>query len=167
MAFPQKLLSEGEVVILHTRTHWKALVWPSMILIATAAVGGYLLSVGAAWLTWATLIVAAIVIALFVLRPFLRWVSSTDTLTNRRLITRSGVINRVGRDIPLWKINDVTINRGLLDRIVGCGTITVESAGERGQIVLHDVPDAETLHLKLQEQLLQINRGDGLEPRRE
>jgi membrane protein YdbS with pleckstrin-like domain len=164
MPFPEKLLSEGEVVILHTRTHWKALVWPTIILLLAAAAAGYVMSVGSMWFTWPTVIVAAIVLGLFVLRPFLRWLSSTDTLTNRRLITRSGIINRTGRDIPLRKINDVTINRGLLDRMLGCGTITVESAGERGQIVLHDVPEAEVLHLKLQEQLLEIDRRDGREP---
>jgi membrane protein YdbS with pleckstrin-like domain len=167
MPFPEKLLSDGEVVILHTRTHWKALVWPTIVLIVTAAVAGYLLSVGAAWLTTLTVIVAAIVLAVFVLRPFLRWVSSTDTLTNRRLITRSGVITRTGRDIPLQKINDVTIHRGLLDRMLGCGTITVESAGERGQIVLYDIPDAELFHLKVQEQLLNIDRPGGRELPRE
>jgi membrane protein YdbS with pleckstrin-like domain len=164
MPFPEKLLSEGEVVILHTRTHWKALVWPTIILLLAAAAAGYVMSVGSMWFTWPTVIVAAIVLGLFVLRPFLRWLSSTDTLTNRRLITRSGIINRTGRDIPLRKINDVTINRGLLDRMLGCGTITVESAGERGQIVLHDVPEAEMLHLRLQEQLLEIDRRDGREP---
>jgi membrane protein YdbS with pleckstrin-like domain len=164
MPFPEKLLSEGEVVILHTRTHWKALVWPTIILLLAAAAAGYVMSVGSMWFTWPTVIVAAIVLGLFVLRPFLRWLSSTDTLTNRRLITRSGIINRTGRDIPLRKINDVTINRGLLDRMLGCGTITVESAGERGQIVLYDVPEAEMLHLRLQEQLLEIDRRDGREP---
>jgi uncharacterized membrane protein YdbT with pleckstrin-like domain len=158
------LLSEGEVVILHTRTHWKALVWPTIILILTAAAAGYLLSVSSVWLTWPTIIIAAAILGLFVLRPFLRWLSSTDTLTNRRLITRSGVINRVGRDIPLRKINDVTIHRGLLDRMLGCGTITVESAGERGQIVLYDIPDVEVLHLRLQEQLLETDRREGREP---
>jgi hypothetical protein len=154
MPFPEKLLSDGEVVILHTRTHWKALVWPTIVLIVTAAVAGYLLSVGAAWLTTLTVIVAAIVLAVFVLRPFLRWASSTD-------------ITRTGRDSPLQKINDVTIHRGLLDRMLGCGTITVESAGERGQIVLYDIPDAELFHLKVQEQLLNIDRPGGRELPRE
>jgi membrane protein YdbS with pleckstrin-like domain len=163
MPFPEKLLSEGEVVILHTRTHWKALVLPTIVLIVTAAAAGFLLSVESTWLAWVTIVVAALVLAILVVRPFLRWLSSTDTLTNRRLITRSGVITRTGRDIPLRKINDVTIHRGPLDRMLGCGTITVESAGERGQIVLLDVPDAEVLHLRLQEQLLEIDRRDGSE----
>ena len=32
---------------------------------------------------------------------------------------------------------------GILERILGCGTLTVESAGERGQLVLRDVPRVE------------------------
>jgi uncharacterized membrane protein YdbT with pleckstrin-like domain len=156
MGFSEKLLGEGEHVILHTRTHWKALVLPTIVLLVVAAAGGFLLATVPTWADWIVLAVAVVLLGIFVLKPFLQWMSSTDTLTNRRLITRSGVFTRHGRDIPLRKINDVSIQRGVLDRLLGCGTVTVESAGERGQIVLHDVPDAEVFHLRVQEQLLAI-----------
>ena len=32
---------------------------------------------------------------------------------------------------------------GILERVLGCGTLVVESAGERGQLVLRDVPHVE------------------------
>lgn len=155
MPFSEKLLGEGEHVILHTRTHWKALVLPAIVLVATAAVGGYVVAVSPGWVGWTVVAVALVVLGWLVVKPFLQWLSSTDTLTNRRLITRSGVFTRTGRDIPLRKINDVSIHRDLLDRVLGCGTVTVESAGERGQVVLKDVPHAEVLHLRIQEQLLE------------
>jgi uncharacterized membrane protein YdbT with pleckstrin-like domain len=65
-------------------------------------------------------------------------------ITNRRLIIRLGWIHRVGRDIPLEKINDVSFRHdSLLDRMLGCGTLVVESAGEHGQVELDDIPHVE------------------------
>jgi len=167
MAFPEKNLGEGEHVVIHTRTHWKALVWPTVFLIVTAGVAGFLLSLGGPdWVRWVIIGVALVVIVLLVVVPYLRWMSSTDTITNHRLITRSGVIARTGRDIPLRKINDVTLFRGPLDRILGCGTLTVESAGERGRIILHDVPAAQSVHVRLQELLMDVAVDDGYDTRR-
>jgi len=46
--------------------------------------------------------------------------------------------------MPLSRVNDVTFEHsGLLERMLGCGTLVVESAGERGQLVLRDVPRVE------------------------
>ncbi len=57
---------------------------------------------------------------------------------------------RSGRDVPLSRINDVAFEHsGLLSRILGCGTLTVESAGERGQIVLRDVPNVEVVQREI------------------
>ena len=68
------------------------------------------------------------------MKPFLLWLTSEYTVTNRRLINRSGLITRVGRDIPLYRINDVSYERGLLDRILGCGTLVIAVASEEGHI---------------------------------
>jgi uncharacterized membrane protein YdbT with pleckstrin-like domain len=166
IAFPPKLLGAGEEVILHERTHWKALVLPAIFLIATCAVGGFLLAVGPDWSMWAVIGIGLLVIAIFSVWPFLNWLASTDTLTNRRLITRQGVITRTGRDIPLKKVNDVAYERGLIDRLLGCGTLIVESAGERGHNVIRDVPKVELFHLKLQELLLDLDIPDETDQRR-
>jgi uncharacterized membrane protein YdbT with pleckstrin-like domain len=75
--------------------------------------------------------------------PVLRWRTTVYELTNRRLRMRDGIITRHGRDIPLARINDVSFSKGLLDRLLGSGRLTVESAGEHGQIVLNDIPRVE------------------------
>ena len=82
---------------------------------------------------------------LFTVRPFLVWLTASYTVTNRRLINRSGVFMRKGRDIPLHRINDVRYERGVLDRILGCGTLMISDASEQGSSVLPDVPHVEKL----------------------
>jgi membrane protein YdbS with pleckstrin-like domain len=56
---------------------------------------------------------------------------------------RSGILAREGRDVPLSRVNDVSFQHTLLERILRCGTLIVESAGERGQVTLTDVPRVE------------------------
>lgn len=170
MGISAKLLGDDEHVVRSTRTHWKALIVPVLVLLAVAGVGSFLAAVmpDGGWQGAGRIAIAAVglvVIAIFVLKPFLDWFFATYTLTDRRLITRRGILTRSGRDIPLMRINDVSYEHGIIDRILGCGTLVIESAGERGQVVLPDVPHVERLHLQMSDLLFggQGGRpGDGL-----
>ena len=139
MAISAKLLGADEYVVVSTRTHWKALVFPVFLLLVVAGAGGFLAAIVPTGsmrtpLRIAILAVGVVVLLTFAAKPFLNWFFSTYTLTNRRLITRHGVLTRTGRDIPLMRINDVSYEHGLIDRMLGCGTLLIESAGERGQV---------------------------------
>ena len=154
MVISAKLLGEDEYVVASTRTHWKALIFPVFLLLVVAGGGGFLAALvpdggvqGPARIAIA--VAGVLVLVIWALRPFLDWFFSTYTLTNRRLITRHGILTRTGRDIPLLRINDVSYERGLTDRMLGCGTLVIESAGERGQVTLPDVPHVEQLHLDM------------------
>lgn len=164
MTISAKLLSPGEHVIISTRTHWKALVVPVLVLLLTCGATGFLLAVlpSGSWHTigvLAVLVVAAAVVIWFTVRPFLVWVTASYTVTNRRLINRSGVFVRRGRDIPLHRINDVSHERGVLDRMLGCGTLVISDASEEGRSVLPDVPDVESLQLKITDLLFGADDG--------
>jgi uncharacterized membrane protein YdbT with pleckstrin-like domain len=147
VALPQKLLGADEHVVIHTRTHIKAMILPALafVLIATAVGGGAaLIPREARPIGQLAIAVLGVVLAIWlVLLPFLRWRTTTYTITNRRLITRSGILNKVGKDLPLNRINEVSYERSLMDRILGCGSLNVQTAAEDGTIVLRDVPDVE------------------------
>jgi uncharacterized membrane protein YdbT with pleckstrin-like domain len=83
--------------------------------------------------------------------PFLVWLSTTYTVTSERLITRQGVLNRRGRDIPLGRINDVAYSQDLLDRMLRCGSLNVSAASEQGTIILRDVPRVHDVQLEMSE----------------
>ncbi|WP_427885018.1 PH domain-containing protein [Kribbella sp. GL6] len=170
MAISAKLLGEDEYVVVSTRTHWKALIGPVFLLLVVAGLGGFLAAIvpnGSLQqpARIAILAVGVVILAAFAVRPFLDWFFSTYTITNRRLITRHGVLTRTGRDIPLMRINDVSYEHGLIDRMLGCGTLHIESAGERGQVVLPDVPHVEHVHLQMSDLLFggpDGKMGDGI-----
>ncbi|MGZ0148354.1 PH domain-containing protein [Kribbella sp. WER1] len=170
MAISAKLLGEDEYVVVSTRTHWKAMIGPVLLLLVVAGLGGFLAAIvpnGSLQqpARIAILAVGVVLVVAFAVRPFLDWFFSTYTITNRRLITRHGVLTRTGRDIPLMRINDVSYEHGLIDRMLGCGTLHIESAGERGQVVLPDVPHVEHVHLQMSDLLFggpDGKMGDGI-----
>ncbi len=154
-----KLLNDGETVVLHTRTHAKALLLPLLALIVLVAVGeaGHLwLPRVASLVVWALL---AVGVVWLVLRPVLEWATATYTVTTRRLITRRGVLTRRGHDIPLSRISDVAYEFGLVDRLLGCGTLIISDASTDGRVVLHDIPQVEEAQRRINDLLHTTHRG--------
>jgi membrane protein YdbS with pleckstrin-like domain len=147
MGFDRSLaMGEESVQVLHP--HWKTLVRPIavvFVVVVAALVGEVLIPAGKdAAIERLAVAAAAVVLAMWWLMiPLLRWRTTRYELTTRRMRLRDGIIARHGRDIPLSRITDVSFRKGLLDRLLGCGTLIVESAGEHGEIALTEVPHVE------------------------
>lgn len=156
MALSSKLLGTDEYVVRHMRTHSKALVGPILIFILLAALVGLALAffpVGWGWIPDVIVIGVALVLAvMFCVMPCMKWLSSTYTLTNRRIITRRGIITKTGHDLPLQRINNVSYERGLVDRLFACGTLILTTAAEV-PVILPDIPDVERVHVEMTELL--------------
>lgn len=147
-----KFLAPGETVVREMRTHWKALVFPVMwsILLLGGAIAA-IIFMPASWDPWGTYAVIALAVLLFLplcLVPFLRWLTATYTMTTQRLITRRGILNRTGEDLPLASITNVIYERDLLDRILGCGTLVLTSSATN-PVELYDVPDVEKVQVEM------------------
>lgn len=144
MAYPKKLLGEGEQIVLDLHQHWKVMVLPFLELLAVLGLSGFLLAVVDDDLgRYAIIGVGLLLLLVFFVIPLLRWRTTLFVVTNERVVMRSGILSRQGRDVPLQRINDVSFQHSLLERMLGCGTLVVESAGERGQVTLTDVPRVE------------------------
>jgi uncharacterized membrane protein YdbT with pleckstrin-like domain len=145
-------VGEEPVAILHP--HWKTLVGPialTLVVVAALLAGGIFIP-GNKWATverLALAVVAAALLAWWLAYPVLVWRTTVYELTNRRMRLRDGIITRNGRDIPLSRITDVSFRKGLLDRLLGCGTLIVESAGEHGTLTLTEIPHVEKVQATL------------------
>src|SRR6266566_1368854 len=115
-------LSEGERTVLILNPHWKTVLWPFVLLV---------------------------IAAIWVGVPILKWKTTTYELTTRRFRLRYGILSRTGRDFPLIRISDVSFSHGLIDRMLGCGRLVIESAGEHGQLVLNEIPSVEKVQATL------------------
>ncbi len=154
MGFPKRLLGDDETLVLSLRPHVKVLFWPAVVLLVVAPgaalLAGYVPDGFAQlWLRLAIGVVAGIIVLRWSVWPFLVWWNQIYAVTTRRLVIREGVLNRSGHDMPLTRLNDVSFVHNIWGRILGYGTLVVESAGERGQIELDDVPKVEQVQRTL------------------
>jgi uncharacterized membrane protein YdbT with pleckstrin-like domain len=147
-------LSQGERVVLRLHPHWKTMVRPVLILalVVAAVILTLLLLPPSRDKPVVRLVIGAVAVVVafiwFVI-PFLRWRTTNYELTNRRLRLRFGILSRSGRDFPLIRISDVSFTHGLIDRLLRCGQLIVESAGEHGQLVLTEIPQVERVQAVL------------------
>ena len=151
MGYPTRLLGEGEVIEFEMKPHWRGLIWPTLCLILTVFIGVWLFTLMGTWDNLvetigrpAIVIIALIIFFVWVLRPFLEWVSTQYVFTNRRIITRAGVIAKKGRDMPLSKVNNVSFEVGVLGRILNYGVLEVTSASDEN-LTIQDVPNVEVI----------------------
>jgi membrane protein YdbS with pleckstrin-like domain len=166
-------LTEDERPVLLLRPHWKTLIRPfffAVVVVAVALVIEAVIPSGSAAAAerLAVAAVAILALMLWLMVPVLRWRTTTYELTTRRLRMRDGIVTRHGRDIPLVRINDISFEKGPLDRVLGSGRLVVESAGEHGQILLRDIPRAEfvqaTLFRLVEEEQRRLERDDRNQP---
>jgi len=135
MTFPRKLLIPGERLILELRPHWVAISLPILVVLA-ASIGATWLTLGVfdsgsargiVWIAW------VVILVLYPVRRIVWWLTSIFVVTSSRVIHREGFIAKRSMEIPLDKINDVRFEQGIWDRIVGAGTLVIQSASEAGR----------------------------------
>lgn len=155
MPFPTRLLLEGESVHVDLRPHWWFYIGPAATGVPVLALGygvlqldgdaGQLaawayLALVVAWLTWLGARLA-------------RWATTHFVVTSDRIVFRSGVLAKHGRDIPLERVNDITSNQTFFERLIGAGDLLIESAGERGQQTFSDIPHPDGVQQEIYRQM--------------
>jgi uncharacterized membrane protein YdbT with pleckstrin-like domain len=144
MAFPRRLLVEGEELILDLRPHWIALVMPAIATVATVAVMIVLYETFEEGILDTIVGVAGTLFLLaYPLRRLVDWLTSHFVVTSDRIIHRRGFIAKYSMEVPLEAINDVRFEQGILDRMIGAGTLVVQSASEAGRQVFDHIRDPE------------------------
>jgi uncharacterized membrane protein YdbT with pleckstrin-like domain len=154
VAFPDDILTDDESVVLHLHPHWRELVRPVLVLLLGLA------GAAVAWL-WlpasdyrqvALYVItgaAVVLMAWLSLWPWLVWRTTHYVFTTERVVWQFGIFRRERRDIPLHRVNNHLMRQSLIDRLFGCGTLLIESAGEGGQTELVDVPGVQRVQTLL------------------
>jgi uncharacterized membrane protein YdbT with pleckstrin-like domain len=148
VAVSRKLLNEGEEVLVSMRQHPKALFPALLWLILFLAIGvAVQVLIDQSVVTLVVWILCVLGILWYVGRPVLQWAFDVHAVTDRRIITRWGIITRHGHDIPLKRISDIGIEINLIDRPFGCGTLIITDASTDGEVRLKDIPHVEKTKL--------------------
>lgn len=144
VAFPKNLLNEGEEIVLDLRPHWLYLMKSGATLFAVVIVGLLVMfgwqPTGGTWATMRVLLGVALLGSLgWFGWTYVRWTTTMFVLTTDRLISRSGVVSKSGIDVPLERVNTVFFSQSVIERVLGAGDLSIESAGERGTNEFHDI----------------------------
>ncbi|OZD09364.1 hypothetical protein CH275_01810 [Rhodococcus sp. 06-235-1A] len=169
MGYPQDALADEEELLLHHHPHWKMLILPSITFVLVTGVAGVALGVASARLESTSanvaMIAAAVVWAVIVgwrcLVPLISWKCTHFIVTDRRVLIRQGVLTHSGIDIPMSRISNVQFRHGLLDRMLGTGTLIIASASD-DPLEFDDIPHVQRVHSLLYQQVF-----DSMEYRRD
>ena len=162
MPFPQRLLNEGEEIVLDLRPHWWAVTPQTAVLVASLLLGLVLLSKDL-WQIIDIVVALGILAALvWAAIAYAGWLSTNFVLTTDRLIYRSGVVRKSGIEIPVQRVNTVKFTQGLFERVLGAGDLVIESASEEGQQRFSNVRKPELVQNQIHRQM-EANEDRGAE----
>jgi uncharacterized membrane protein YdbT with pleckstrin-like domain len=139
------VLLPGENLVLEAHQHWivivKSLVIPVALLVIAGVVDLFVKS-GTGIPHFRTIVsLAAIAIAgAWLIVVWVRWQSTSYTLTDQRIKIDTGVFGRSSKTIPIDRIQDATTKQTLFGRMLGYGRVEVDAAGAQGAEVLDHLP---------------------------
>jgi len=160
MAFSTKYLNDDEHVILDLHPHWWTFVEPSISLITLLVlwlksydIADAQSSNGMRLLETVCVRAIEVSVVIGVVRlgvRALKWSRTHFVLTNQRVIFRSGVIARIGIEIPLYRVNNINFHQSIFERLIGAGDLLIESGGEDGMEVFDNIRDPEQVQSYIQ-----------------
>ncbi len=133
MSYVDDHLLPGERVVYRARLHWIAFRASLLLLTlaVVAGVAGQLVSTNAyedAWKLWvpAGLVVLALLAAI---GPWIRQTTSEFAVTDKRVLVKTGVVQRDSLETLLSKVEAIGVDQTLLGRMLGFGSITIVGTG--------------------------------------
>jgi uncharacterized membrane protein YdbT with pleckstrin-like domain len=151
--FPDRLLNEGEELVLDLRPHWWFFAKPAALLVVVLA--GLVTAAAFSAPDWVVVAagVAAILALLWLLGRYAKWATTNFVVTSDRLILRSGVLAKRGIEIPLERVNTVFFNQSILERMLRLGDLLIESGGEQGTQRVTDIPRPSRVQNEIHRQI--------------
>ena len=137
-------LLPGETLILKDHPHWivvvKSLAAPIVLLIVAVVVDFTATNTGIENLRLIVTLGALAIAGLWLIVVWIRWQSTSYTLTDQRIKIETGVFGRQSKMIPIDRIQDCTTRQPLVGRMLGYGRVEVDAAGAQGAEVLDHLP---------------------------
>src|SRR5215212_5733610 len=121
-------LRAGERALYEGRPSWRALMGFYVGGVLLAAVVVVVLGILADELGLA-IAIAVVIVALTLIVGFLRRVGTKYLLTTQRLRISRGVLRKNVQETRLERVQNVNYSQGVLDRMLGVGTVDFDTAG--------------------------------------
>ena len=129
---PDEYLLDTERRVIRVRFHWAILAWDTfeaIALLAVCVMVSYLLP-PQGWLIQNVLWYIALAVVLHYAYVVLFWWVERIVVTDQRILMTTGLFTTKVLMMPIGKVTDLSYERTLNGRMLGYGTMVVESAGQ-------------------------------------
>ena len=127
MAYTDRILGQDEQVLHRTRLHWIIFLWPGLCLLAALFAMPLINDLLATRIPG---LVLAILAAAWFGGTYLEHLLEEHVVTNKRVISRWGILRRDVFAYPLRQIDGIDVRQGLLARLFGYGTVEIHTSAE-------------------------------------
>ncbi|HXJ49230.1 MAG TPA: PH domain-containing protein [Candidatus Acidoferrum sp.] len=141
-------LLPGENLILKDHPHWvvliKSVLVPVVLVILVVIADFTVLGPDNLYVPHLRTILSLGVVALtllWLIVVWIRWQSTTYTLTDQRIKIETGVFGRQEKVIPIDRVQDCTTRMSVFGRMLGYGRVEVDAAGAQGAEILNHLPN--------------------------
>lgn len=166
--YPERLLTDDEVVIAEVRPHWRVLLAPAFWLVLTvgAVIAAFQVNDPPGWLVPSVSLLSLTFLLGLGVPPLVRRHFTLYVVTTERIVVRTGVVSRSSKEIPIESISNVVFSQRVIERLLGYGDVLLESSGETSATRLQDVPDPEelqsTIYSVREQRASQLSGGGGV-----
>jgi membrane protein YdbS with pleckstrin-like domain len=112
---------------------------------------------------WWVLLIAVAVGLLLILIPYIKTKTVSYKITNYRIDIEQGLVARKIDTLELWHVDDIQMTQGVLERVVGVGTLTVMSDDQSTpRLPLRGLPNPKPLFDSLKQRVIAVKRQRGV-----
>lgn len=127
MSYLDDHLLDGERIIYRARLHWTIFTRSIVVVLLGAALAIILrIYEPEYWYLGAALTGVGLLLAI---GPAIRYTSSEFAVTNKRVLSKLGFIERESDETLLSKVEAIAVDQGVLARLLGFGTLTITGTG--------------------------------------
>ncbi|HKQ88661.1 MAG TPA: PH domain-containing protein [Candidatus Acidoferrales bacterium] len=129
MSYVEKNLIDGEKLVFRTGVHWLVLFWPLTVVAVVLGGGIAIFLVGhfVGKIELGTLLVASALV--YCLYAVMKRNATEIAVTNRRVIIKTGMVDRRSLEIMLPKVESIGIDEPFWGRLFGYGSVVIHGTG--------------------------------------
>jgi len=127
MSYLDDHLLEGERIVYRARPHWIIFGAAIAVVLLGIAVGIFVEIIDNGY--WYIGAAIAGIGLLMAIGPAIRYISSEFAVTNKRVLSKVGFIERESDETLLSKVEAIGVDQGIIGRLLGFGAVTMTGTG--------------------------------------
>lgn len=127
MSYLDDNLLDGERIIYRAHLHWTIFGMAILVMLLGVALGIVLYLYEPQY--WYLGLILTGIGLLLAIGPLVRYVGSEFAVTNKRVLSKTGFIQRESDETLLSKVEAIAVDQGILGRVLGFGTVRLTGSG--------------------------------------